>query len=207
MASDLIERRIKDYFGPRLREHGTTPKGVDWNNQDAQYLRFNQIMKVCETDAPFTLNDYGCGYGALVGFLTEGGYSFTYWGYDVTDDMTQKAESLYGGLPHVKFVNDESLLPVCDYTVASGVFNERFDVDEEDWQHYVLESLGKMAAKSKLGFASTFLTKYSDAEKMRSDLYYPDPCFMLDYCIRHFSKNVAVLHDYRAWDFTVIVRL
>ena len=41
---------------------------------------------------------------------------------------------------------------------------------------------------------------------MRPDLYYADPCFLFDYCKTHFSKDVAILHDYGMYDFTLIVR-
>jgi len=41
---------------------------------------------------------------------------------------------------------------------------------------------------------------------MREDLYYADPCFIFDYCKRNFSRNVALLHDYELYEFTIIVR-
>jgi hypothetical protein len=63
-----------------------------------------------------------------------------------------------------------------------------------------------MNEKSKAGFAFNVLTKYSDVEFMRKELYYADPCFLFDYCKRAFSKNVALLHDYNQYDFTLIVR-
>ncbi len=59
---------------------------------------------------------------------------------------------------------------------------------------------------SRKGFAFNCLTSYSDKERMREDLYYSDPCFLFDYCKRHFSKNVALLHDYGLYEFTVLVR-
>jgi hypothetical protein len=39
-----------------------------------------------------------------------------------------------------------------------------------------------------------------------ADLYYGDPCFLFDYCKRHFSKNIVLLHDYNLYDFTLIER-
>jgi hypothetical protein len=63
-----------------------------------------------------------------------------------------------------------------------------------------------MNALSRKGFSVNFLTKYSDPERMRPDLYYADPCLIFDYCKTHFSKNVALLHDYNLYDFTVLVR-
>jgi hypothetical protein len=50
------------------------------------------------------------------------------------------------------------------------------------------------------------LTSYSDPDRMRSDLYYGDPCLFFDHCKRTYSKQVALLHDYGLYEFTVIVR-
>jgi hypothetical protein len=50
------------------------------------------------------------------------------------------------------------------------------------------------------------LTKYSDADRMRGDLYYGDPAFFFDHCKRSFSRNVALLHDYGLYEFTILVR-
>jgi hypothetical protein len=90
--------------------------------------------------------------------------------------------------------------------VSSGIFNFRGEQSFEDWTDYVIGVLHEFNQLSRLGFASNFLTKYSDADKMRSDLYYADPLFLFDYCKHNFSKNVALLHDYRLYDFTLIIR-
>ena len=41
---------------------------------------------------------------------------------------------------------------------------------------------------------------------IRDSLYYADPMYLFDYCKRHFAKDVALLHDYSLYDFTLIVR-
>ena len=93
-----------------------------------------------------------------------------------------------------------------DYTVASGIFNLRADLSDTAWMAYILETLGHMNAASRKGFSFNILTKYSDADRMRPELYYADPCFFFDYCKRTFSRDVALRHDYREYDFTMIVR-
>ena len=54
----------------------------------------------------------------------------------------------------------------------------------------------------------TELTKYSDADRMTEcpDLFYGDPLLFFDFCKRNFSRNVALLHDYGLYDFTILVR-
>ncbi len=51
------------------------------------------------------------------------------------------------------------------------------------------------------------LTTYSDPEKQRSELYYADPLQLFDYCKRNLSRDVALLHDYELFDFTIVVRM
>ena len=61
---------VAHYYGTRLRDHGPNPQGVDWNSAESQILRFEQILKVCDFSTALSINDYGCGYGALVDYLT-----------------------------------------------------------------------------------------------------------------------------------------
>jgi hypothetical protein len=62
-----------------------------------------------------------------------------------------------------------------------------------------------MAELSRRGFAFNVLTKYSDPERMRPDLYYADPLFLFNYCKKSF-KSVALLHDYPLYEFTILVK-
>ena len=56
------------------------------------------------------------------------------------------------------------------------------------------------------GFAFNMLTSYSDPDRMRSDLFYGDPRHFFDHAKRTFSKQVALLHDYGLYEFTILVR-
>ena len=199
--------KVRRYYEDKLHQHGPTHAGVDWNSEASQVLRFQQLLKVCETDKPFSLLDYGCGYGALALYMAEQGYRFEYIGYDISPEMLSEAKTRLQKLPHCRLVGEENALPVADYTVASGLFNVKLETDNATWRQYILDTLAKMAAHSRRGFSFNVLTKYSDAEYMRDRLYYADPCFLFDHCKRHFSRNVALLHDYDLYEFTILVRL
>ena len=196
---------VKSYFDKRIQEHGASPRGSDWNSETSQNTRFDQLLKVVEAQS-FSLLDYGCGYGALADYLEAKGLDVDYYGYDILESAIETARKVHMNRPRCVFFTDKSQLPICDYTIASGIFNFRGEQSFEDWTEYVLGVLGEFNRLSRSGFSSNFLTKYSDEDKMRSDLYYADPLFLFDYCKRNFSKNVALLHDYRLYDFTLIVR-
>ncbi len=206
MESEAIRAGVAEYYGAKLAEHGATARGVDWRDEPSQALRFEQLLKVVDRPGPFSINDYGCGYGALAGYLAERGGDFEYWGYDVSARMLELARGDNPCPDRCRYVSDESELPRSDFTVASGVFNLRLDVEEAAWTEYVLETLATLASLSRLGFAFNMLTRYSDPERMRPDLYYGDPAMFFDHCKRSFSRNVALLHDYGLYEFTILVR-
>ena len=204
--ADPIQEQIKRHFEEAFDRFGPTPQGVDWNSEQAQVVRFDQLLQVCDLSRPFSLNDYGCGYGALAGYLAARGLDFRYTGYDLSEKLVAQAQQLYAGAGNLAFTTDEAALPTADYTLANGIFNKRFDFDEHAWTAHILHTLGRLDALSTGGFAFNLLTRYSDPEKMRPDLYYGDPGFFFDYCMLNYSRNVTLLHDYGLFDFTVIVR-
>jgi SAM-dependent methyltransferase len=199
--------RLERYFDPFLDEHGPTARGVDWNSPEAQELRFRQLLKAVDRPGPFTINDYGCGYGALVDHLRARGYAFRYRGYDLAARMLAHARELHGAAEECEFFADQADMPPADFTLASGVLNLKLDIDRDAWTEYALETIATLGRLSTVAFAFNMLTSYSDRDRMRPDLYYGDPCFFFDHCKRSFSRDVALLHDYGAYEFTVIVRL
>jgi hypothetical protein len=198
--------QVREYFDKRLQEHGASARGSDWNSEESQNARFDQLLKVIEGTGPFSLLDYGSGWGALADYLAEKGFTADYYGYDLLESAISQARQVHAGKPGRTFTADEASLPVCDYVVASGIFNFRGAQSFEAWTEYVVSVLDRFQDISRRGFASNFLTKYSDPERMRPDLYYADPLFLFDHCKRNYSRNVALLHDYRLYDFTLIVR-
>jgi SAM-dependent methyltransferase len=197
---------VQRYYSAKIAEHGPTARGVDWNDQASQELRFEQLLKVCDLESPFTINDYGCGYGALGSYLEQRGCSFRYTGFDISERMLEKARELADRSELYRFVSAEDELERADYTVASGVFNVRLDADDEAWERHVLATLQRLDELSARGFAFNMLTSYSDPERMRPDLYYADPLRIFDHCKRTFSRWVALLHDYGLYEFTILVR-
>ena len=99
----------------------------------------------------------------------------------------------------------EDLVPA-DYVVASGLMNVKLDCPATEWRNYVLTTLDRFHTLSKCGYSFNVLSKYSDAERMRPDLYYADPCELLVYCKQNHSRYVAILHDYPLYEFTVLVK-
>lgn len=204
--SSEIARRVGAYYTGKLEQHGPTARGVDWNSETSQLLRFDQLLKVAAGARRFSLNDYGCGYAALLEHLDETGHEVVYHGYDVSAAMVASAIERHGGRPRCGFGTDPAAIPVADVTVASGIFNVLAGSDGEDWEDYVRATVCAMAELSRKGVAFNMLTSYSDPERMTDRLHYADPCRVFDWCKRELSRDVALLHDYGLYEFTVIIR-
>ncbi|MHB8656950.1 MAG: class I SAM-dependent methyltransferase [Solirubrobacteraceae bacterium] len=197
---------VADYYADRLREHGTSARGVDWSSESSQGARFSQLLRLVDGESNPRIIDWGCGYGALAQRLIAEQRSFLYTGFDVCTPMVVAARRLVTD-PRCRFVASREELQPADFTVASGIFNVRIGTEEADWQRHVVHTLDQMVGLSRGGFAFNMLTRYADEPRMRDDLHYVDPGDYFRLCKERYSRNVALLHDYSLFEFTIIVRL
>ena len=215
MKHEKILEDVGNYYTEKVKTFGATPKGVDWNSEESQQLRFEQLSKVIPDDEYFSILDYGCGYGSLYGWLAEKGKSFAYIGYDISEEMISEAKKRYGNGISIS-INDSPQIHLFqgkippsvtfEYIVASGIFNVKLDKTDKEWKAYITSTLRKMNKLSDKGFAFNILTKYSDKEFMKDNLYYADPAYWFNFCKKNFSKHVALLHDYPLYEFTILVK-
>ena len=176
----MIKRpEINEFYREKLKDFGASAKGMGWKDDTSQLVRFEQILKIVRPDENFSLNDLGCGSGDIIHLLDsefEGRYSYT--GYDALPEMVSAARKQFGGHPDVSFreISDYKEMSTADYSIASGIFNVRNDIGDEEWRAYILQTLKAMSASSRKGFAFNALTSYSDAHLMRRELYYSPDC-------------------------------
>jgi SAM-dependent methyltransferase len=206
MKLSPLLQNVEKYYTEKVATHGCTARGADWKSEDSQRMRFEQFLRLIRPAGSFTINDYGCGYGALVDYLKSGNFSFRYRGFDVSEEMITRARRAHEGNTNCEFFFEKSLLSPADYTVASGIFNVKLDTPEPEWREYVLDTLREFRELSRMAFAFNVLTSYSDPEFIRPDLYYANPLDLFDYCKRNLSKAVSLLHDYPLYEFTIVVQ-
>jgi SAM-dependent methyltransferase len=194
------------YYAEKLAAHGGTPHGVDWASEASQQLRFSQLLRVATGERALSVLDYGCGYGALAQRLISEGRLAHYTGFDACAPMVATARSIVRD-SRCTFTDDNSELPLADYTFASGVFNVRLEASDAKWHEHVASTLTALADHSIRGFAFNMLTRYADRDLMRDYLYYAEPERYFRLCKETCSRNVALLHDYDLYEFTLLVRL
>ena len=201
-----IIRKVRDYYTEKILTYGPTPQGVDWNSASSQQLRFEQLMKIIPgRKSPFSILDYGCGYGSLAEFLGVNYSSFSYTGYDISEAMIAHAKKNHRSKKN-HWITDLRNLSPQDYAAASGVLNVKLDFTYKEWEEHVMLVLHQLNDFGSKGFSFNALTKYSDKPMMKENLFYADPEFLFDYCKKNFSKYVALLHDYPLYEFTILVK-
>jgi len=193
---------VSAFFSNTLEVHGPTPRGVDWSSGAVQERMFESALQVC-SEPPYSLLHYGCGYGALYAYLRARNMPVSYIGFDISPAMIESAKRSY---PDGCFVVDPSVLVPQDFCIASGIFNKKF-CDDAPWFEYVKDCLRHMRRLARFGVAFNMLTKHSDPDKKRTDLYYADPDEVVAFCAAEIGSDISIsTNPDMPHQFTVLVR-
>ena len=171
-------------------------------------MRFELLIEVMGDDVHkkgISVNDLGCGYGALFEFLRDmppmdGGRFF---GYDISRDMIKAARRRVRD-PRAQFYESSAAIHVADYSFASGAYNMRQTAGEGEWNRYVKESLRRLWAKSAKGMAFNMLN--DEREKIEDWLYYADSQDFLDFCRADLSSDAVLIDSHPLREWTILIR-
>lgn len=208
LVLDHIAGEIADYYTDTLKQHGATPRGVDWSCRPTQELRFVQLMRLCRFDKAISLNDFGCGYGALREFLhrRQRRADIDYVGIDLTPAMVDAAKLRCGHLPRTRFDTASVTLRLADYSVASGVFNIKLHHSSTAWEAWVAHNLQALHSVSRIGFSVNFLMPPPSGEGSPQALYRPHAGKWKNYCESALQATVELITDYGMREYTLLVK-
>ena len=202
-----LRAKVRDYYSGTIERHGPTPLGVDWPNAASQYLRFVQLLKLCDFDRPFSLNDFGCGYGALLEYLAmrHPEAEVAYCGIDLSASMIAAARKRWASHRRAEFVVGSRCERIADYSLASGTCNVRLGHPVTVWENYIETMLSDMHAGSRIGFAVNFMLPHDD-KPAEDGLYRSTPGRWAAFCRKELDCRVRVLRGYGLREFTLLIR-
>jgi SAM-dependent methyltransferase len=210
-ANDLgsLYADVEAYYSACVARHGATPLGVDWSCQATQMLRFVQLLKICDFSTPFSLNDIGCGYGALAAFLAMRypKSRIDYLGVDLSRAMISRARRRFSG-PDRRFIVRKASPRIADYSVASGIMNVNCGHSRATWEGFIGTILRQMRCTSRRGFSVNFVVdeRQGSDEPLPHNLYRTDPQPWIRFCERELGCSVETIGDYGMKEFTLLVK-
>jgi len=201
MVNSPIDK-VMSAYQDRFLECGDTPKGVFWNDQQTQDLRFERLLAnfLPFTKSGLSVLDVGCGTGALHAYLRNAKIEHKYTGIEVVPEMVASAKLKF---PDIEIAQSHFLEWDCsgqfDICVLSGVFN-LFE-ETADWKDLILAFIKKMYALCRIGSSFNFLTSHADYRS--PELFYADPAEVFAICHRHCSRFITLDHSYPLYEFSI----
>lgn len=209
LYNDITEvyESINSYYTQRVSRYGATPLGVDWSCVPTQELRFVQLLKLCDFSVFFSLNDLGCGYGALLAYLVKrhGEAKIDYLGIDVSPAMVRRGKRLWRNQKDKRFVVGHVSPRIANYSIASGIFNVKLEQPLVRWERFIAVTLADMAATSRQGFAVNFLAPLPGGTRV-SMLYRTPAERWIRYCEQELRCSAELLEKYGLQEYTLLVR-
>ncbi len=158
---------ITSFHGQLMAAGAVEPYWLDgWGSADGQRVRFDALVRASDYRGGSVV-DYGCGTGALCGYLASLEYPFTYLGLDMNPDLLGVHAGAGGG--EFRLIEADSIdFPVVDYVFASGIF-QFADPDEP---LFFRRLVGSFLERCRTAVAVNFLSALrDDAAKDPDELY------------------------------------
>lgn len=167
-----------------------------------------QLLKLFDTTKAFSVNDVGCGYGALLKFLSKRfkHVNVDYWGVDLSVAMIDEAKRVSVKNKLGQFSVADQSPRMADYCVASGIFNVKLQQTDALWTAWIKTTLADMHANSRIGFAVNFLTPVAQGMEARAELYRAPAPFWQSYCEQTLNAKVTLIEGYGMREYTLLVR-
>jgi len=203
-------------YSYRVEQCGPVANGVFWKDPDGQVLRYEVLLQAIPThdlDQPITINDLGCGYGALFDLLVDQAVldQGQYFGYDISPPMIKQAQARHPrhSTPHAQFIESPIATQTADYSFVSGTYNMHFGARADVWEPYVKTSLQRLWAKTTKTLAFNMLDRAAQPDKPAqrdpTALYYGDRGDFIRFALS-LSPEVEVIDDYPLDEFTIYVK-
>ncbi len=201
--------RISSTYSWTFEKYGRNYRSVLWRTGLGQSRRFKFLLRILDAadkeNSCTVINDYGCGYGALFGYLKKRNFfkNGRYMGYDVSEKMVDSALRTYQDTRAAFYLADRPLYEA-DYTLASGTFGYIPEVSEEEWRDYVYDMLKEMAAVSRKGMAFNLLA--ADQPDLKEGLFQTKPEPVTAFCQQNFPGDIRCISTFGGRENVWLIR-
>ena len=191
-----------------INKHGPIHRAVAWRDEERQQRRFQIFVGLLGYDTErddVTINDLGCGYGAMFDTFKELPQFLdgTYFGYDISDTMLKMAREKVAD-PRALFIKSHQATERADYSFVSGTYNLKMTAGNTEWLNYVEENLVQLWSKTRIGLGFNMLNIESPLRE--KTLYYADPAHFIAFCEKYLGGQVRMVNLLHPNEFVIFVR-
>lgn len=189
-----------------LKRFGDTHLGVDWQNADDAYKRYQVMLDITkpQNGKIITLLDFGCGTAGLLDYINKKKIPYiNYTGLDISLEFVKVSKKKY---PSVTFLNidildKDSLLPCFDYIIMNGVFTEKVELSYDEMFLYFCSMIETIFPYCKKGIAFNLRSKQVITEDQ--DLFHLSLDKLAWFLVRKFGRQFIIRNDYGLEEYTV----
>ena len=197
LQTDWIKRQYREAY---LR-HGRSPSAV-LCPKGRQSLRYAALLARSDPTGR-SLLDFGCGLAHLCDFLDEQGIECQYTGVDFVQEFIDDNTVRFPNRKFVQLDDFSQLKGDYDIVLASGVFNIKYVVDENENRRLVEGYLKQLFSRARHVLSVDFMTMHVDFS--REEAYHPDPAQMLQFAIENIGRRVVLDHSYLPYEFCLTI--
>ena len=190
-----------------MKTYGSEPKAAAWRDRERQLRRFqifSGLFEIVSADTGFSVNDLGCGYGAMFEAYQDlpAFRNAQYYGYDISAGMLQQARANISD-PRAVWIQSHEATHRADFSLVSGTYNLKMNADADLWRQYVEENLLQLWSKTRVALGFNMLSAL--APKRQKNLYYADPDYFLAFCRTQMGGRVRLVDRLAPEEFVVFI--
>tara|TARA_Y100000780_G_C13661627_1_gene408879 strand:+ start:449 stop:1123 length:675 start_codon:yes stop_codon:yes gene_type:complete len=203
----MLLEPVNRVFSKSVKIHGSKPKAVAWNNQEKQFRRFQifaGLFPLIPSETSFSINDLGCGYGAMFAAYKDlpEFKNGSYYGYDISIEMLLEAKKHLDD-PRASWIQSHLATEEADFSFVSGTYNLNMDADKDQWRTYIENNLLQLWSKTRLALGFNMLSAHSP--KRQKTLYYADPEHFLAFCTKNMNGRVQLVNRLAPEEFVIFI--
>lgn len=178
---------VEEHYRSLFKIYGDSYKSAQWSNRETQEKRFEILAEISNLNYKKVL-DFGCGTGDLASYFEKMGLNVEYTGVDIVEELLACAKLKH---PKHRFGKLEEFDgEKFDFVLISGVFNNKFDNNEEFYR----ETLIELKPFCNEGIAFNMLSKYVDFYD--DHLFYEYPEKVFKFAKEHLTPYVVIRNEY-----------
>lgn len=195
-------KQVRELYEDAYKTHGYSlaslliPKG-------RQYERF-AVLTARFGPAPFSVLDFGCGFGDLLPFLSEHFDGVSYTGVDIVPAFLEECRTRHAGKGEFRLIEDyRDIVEEYDYVLISGTFNTLCAPDKPGHWSVVQETLMHLFSKTRQILSVDFMTSQVDFEQ--DGAYHQDPEVLYRFARERMSRRLLLDQSYLPFEFCLSV--